>query len=126
VTAKKLLRTVQFATTLALGLTLAACGEGAAPDACVVDVPKTCPANAPSYNAQVQPLMANRCLPCHAPGGVADARRDFTTHERVAQHRSAMLTQLSACLMPPANGTPLQPHERQLLLQWLVCDAPNN
>ncbi|HET6346669.1 MAG TPA: hypothetical protein VFH51_17175 [Myxococcota bacterium] len=117
---------MQFATALCLGGSLAACAGDPAPDACAVEVPKTCPADAPRYNDQVQALIASRCLPCHVPGGLADARHDFTSYERVAQHRSAMLTQLSACLMPPANGAPLEPHERQVLLQWLVCDAPNN
>jgi uncharacterized membrane protein len=127
----QVLKIAKILQIAALLTPLAACGPtgGDGSDtlgSCPNDLPKTCPAAPPSYTTEVQPLIARHCLQCHGPGGIADARRDFSTYAHVAAQQSIMLDQVYACLMPPANGTPLDPNERQTLLQWLVCHAPNN
>jgi hypothetical protein len=37
-----------------------------------------------------------------------------------------VLTEVYACQMPPVDADPLSATERQALLAWLVCGAPNN
>ena len=82
----------------------------------------------PSYTADVAPLVHNTCLPCHAKGGTA-SDRDLTTYRGIVRIESTVLSQIYSCDMPPADAGPdaaLTAPERTLLLQWLVCGAPNN
>jgi len=37
-----------------------------------------------------------------------------------------VLTRIYGCVMPPASAPPLTPEERQTLLSWFVCGAPEN
>jgi hypothetical protein len=104
-----------------------ACGSShpAATDRCPQDLPAACPANPPSYQTDVAPMLAARCATCHSPGG-AGSPFDFTTYDSVFANRSAILNQVYACNMPPKGAAGLDPAQRQTLLGWLVCGAPNN
>jgi hypothetical protein len=102
---------------------------GGSPDAgvldCPNDLPQACPTPAPSYVSEVQPLIANRCVPCHSPGGLA-SDRPLDDYTNVYKRRGTVLNEVYTCLMPPADAGQLSDAERKQLLSWLVCDAPNN
>lgn len=107
---------------------LVGCGDPAADGGCPSNLPASCPAPAqiPSYRTDIAPIIQGRCLGCHGPGGVAQARHDFTTYATIHAQRSAILNQVYSCLMPPAPAPPPTADERRLLLAWLVCMAPDN
>jgi hypothetical protein len=86
----------------------------------------TCPASAPSYANDVALIVAHRCLPCHGDGGIEVATHDLRTYGAVFAQRGAVLDQVFSCTMPPADAGPLASDERQTLLTWLECHAPNN
>jgi hypothetical protein len=84
----------------------------------------TCPSPAPGYSEAIAPLIAERCMPCHAPGGVSGHL--LQTYPEVYGLRQEAFFQVSECLMPPAGATPLSADERTALLTWFVCKAPDN
>ncbi len=107
-------------------------GAGGGPDlgradggGCPNDLPAACPAQVPSYAADIAPLLQRRCLVCHAPGGPA-ASRPLTSYAAVYTLRTTVLSQVYGCVMPPPGATPLTGAERASLLAWLVCKAPDN
>jgi hypothetical protein len=107
-------------------LALAACEPVPPPGSCPDDLPAACPVQAPSYQAEVAPLLEARCVGCHAAGQVA-SNRLLDGYGSVFSQRAAVLRQTYACQMPPADaGAPLTAAERAVLLGWLVCGAPPN
>ena len=109
-----------------LGLALMACGSHPAATAvCPQDLPAACPSNVPSYQMDVAPIFAQRCVVCHSPDG-SDAQRDYVHYTAIYANRGAILDQVYACNMPPSGATAPTPSERTKLLTWLVCGAPNN
>jgi hypothetical protein len=109
----------------ALGCTSSSPAPATDAGACGNDLPRACPTQVPSYKTDIAPLIMNRCLHCHAPGG-QESSRDFTTYQGVYTYRSAILDQVYACSMPPADQPQPTAPERTLLLDWLVCHAPDN
>jgi hypothetical protein len=107
---------------LALLVTIAVAACGGEELSCPNDLP-ACPSPAPSYSADVAPLVQRRCAPCHFPGGTA-AEHNLATYDRVFAQRGIVLNQIYTCRMPP--DAPLVGEERTLFLEWLECDAPNN
>lgn len=107
-------------------LALLVCGcSGSDGGACPSDLPAACPTPVPSYQADIAPLIAVRCGPCHAAGGQA-VDRPLMSYAAVYGSRSLVLNQVYGCVMPPAGAAGLQASERAALLGWLVCHAPNN
>jgi len=102
---------------------MAACG-GSEPVDCP-NLSTTCPDPKLSYASDVRPIINARCTTCHSPGG-QEPSRDFTTYGGVFQQRQAVLTQAYSCRMPPAGNAQPTTQERQTLVAWLVCGAPNN
>jgi cbb3-type cytochrome c oxidase subunit III len=94
--------------------------------ACPRDLPAGCESPAPSWMNVVQPIVAERCNACHGVGGVEQAAFDFSTYEGVRKAFGSVLNNVYGCLMPPPDAGALTPEERQALLAWLVCSAPNN
>jgi hypothetical protein len=92
-------------------------------DSCPRDLPMSCPSPTPSYAGQVSQIIANRCLSCHTPGGPG-ASVPLASWTQVNSRFSSVLDQVYACRMPQDAGLPTD--ERQALLGWLVCMAPNN
>ncbi len=90
----------------------------------------TGPATPPSWQGDVQPLIATYCLTCHSDGGVAPSTFDYTSYAGVFKNRAEMLTQIYQCLMPLTDASPpaAQPSlaDRQTIVSWLVCGAPDN
>jgi hypothetical protein len=84
----------------------------------------------PSFKNDVQPLIDKYCLACHGDGGIEVAMFDYTTYQGIAQHTAQMVTQVYQCAMPPLDASPLPPMptvaERETILAWIACGAPNN
>ena len=100
--------------------------DAAAP-ACPAVVPANCPTT-PSYANDIAPIFKRSCMTCHSPGGDS-ADVDLTTYVGIANRESTVLTDVHQCSMPPAGAptsTNVTSADRQLILQWLVCGAPNN
>lgn len=79
----------------------------------------------PSWASDIQPVVQSVCDDCHRTGGMA-ADKPFASYGDVYTRRSAILNQIYSCYMPPPNSVALTPSQRQALLAWLVCGAPNN
>ncbi len=93
---------------------------------CPNDLPQSCPANPPSYQNDVAPIIQAYCLQCHSPGGAA-ADRPFIDYAHVQAQLMMILDQVYACNMPPADaGLHMTEQQRLTLLTWLVCGGPNN
>jgi len=91
---------------------------------CPSDLPASCPSSgAPSYSAVVAPILAQRCVSCHSPGGI-EANSPLDSYDAVYARRGSVLNQVYACMMP--QDAPLSSADRQALMTWLVCGAPNN
>lgn len=117
-------QTAAFPTTIDLGPTDLA-GDDLA-SLCPNNLPADCPNDmGPSYMSQIGPLVDDRCVPCHSPGGLA-SDKPLQTYSEVHNLRSEVLTQVYSCTMPPADAGVLSPAQRLMLLQWLVCHSPNN
>jgi cytochrome c553 len=120
-----------LSTAAAAGV-VAACSptsDSGAGTACP-DLNTDCPSAPPSWSNDVQPILATYCLRCHGDGGVEQSQFDYTTYAGVYEHRSIMLTQVYQCQMPPSDASPpaVMPttHDRQTLVSWLACNAPDN
>ena len=92
---------------------------------CPDDLPGACPSTPPSYAKDVAPAIQSSCTPCHAPGGGASDRL-LTDYADAFANRGSALNQIHACRMPPRGAPPLSDANRKILLDWLVCGAPNN
>jgi uncharacterized membrane protein len=109
-----------LATSVGLGCSPAAAVK------CPDDNP-TCPSPAPSYQADVGPLIAKYCSRCHAADGGAtillQSFEDVTsTHDHQISH---VLTRIKACIMPPADQPQPTAVERTTILSWFACCETN-
>jgi hypothetical protein len=78
----------------------------------------------PSYARDVAPILQDNCVTCHSPKG--GYGYNLVTYEEVHDQAGAMITWISDCTMPPSTYPPLETTQRQTLLDWLACGAPNN
>jgi uncharacterized membrane protein len=92
---------------------------------CPNDLPASCPAAPPSYAGDIRPIVDVRCSPCHFPGGAAQDKL-FVTYDDVHARRRDMLNQIYNCRMPPSDAGQLSAEEREKMLAWFKCEAPNN
>lgn len=121
----------QLAAALSLGLLAGAGCSGETPRSdlatgqCPNDLPQSCPAAVPSYQADIMPLLKRACTECHSASGIVP-NRPLDNYNSVYSQRQAVLTQVYACRMPPPGAPPLSTADRQLLLTWLICQSPNN
>ena len=120
------MRSCGTATGLVMAIVLWGCGTAAPAGSCPNDWPTSCPSPAPSYDAVVSQIFHTRCVTCHFTGSTITARA-FDTYANVSLDQQPIFYQVSQCLMPyPDGGNPLTTAERQALLGWIVCGAPNN
>jgi len=86
-------------------------------------------AEAPPF-AEVQTIVASRCVSCHAarptqdgfaapPKGVV-----METPVQIRRWAAAMRQQVQTEAMPPGNLTEITPDERAKLLAWVAAGAP--
>ena len=91
---------------------------------CPTDTP-TCPSPAPTYQADVGPLIAKYCARCHATDGgdpgVLLQGYDDVTGTQVAHVRS----RITMCRMPPADQPQPTAAERTTILGWFACCEAN-
>lgn len=92
---------------------------------CPDDLPAACAAPPPSYAKEVAPAIQASCTPCHAAGGSA-SNRLLTDYADAFANRGSVLNQIHACRMPPVDAPPLSAANRKILLEWVVCGAPND
>jgi hypothetical protein len=106
-------------------IVLVGCGPDA-PKGCLYQTP-VCPDPPPSYAGEVNAIIQATCVGCHGPGG-QEAIRPFTTWQDIDSHAYAgpMQRQVLGCLMPPADSPQLSDAQKQALVGWLTCGAPNN
>lgn len=119
---------VRRALLLALALAGVACSDPPppSPSSCPQDLPASCPSQVPSYATDIVPLVEQRCFPCHTGTGAAGPNYNFSTYPGVFARRSSILNQVYACNMPPPDAGQPTTAERNALLAWLVCHAPQN
>lgn len=93
------------------------------PDTSCPAAPTACPPSMPSYEHDVVPIMQRDCIPCHSTntGG-----KDESTYDLASGQKSSILFQVNDCLMPPSGSPQLSPQDRNTLLDWIECGAPNN
>jgi hypothetical protein len=129
---------VRFSSAALALLAIVGCGNGgrssddlavspdmARPELCPSDLPTACPTPEPSWDGGVQAIIDAKCVVCHQAGGLA-FDKPFTDYANVYGYRGEMLNQVYSCYMPPPDAGQLDPSERQQLLGWFVCGAPNN
>jgi predicted MPP superfamily phosphohydrolase len=80
-----------------------------------------CNGPAPSYTADVQPVLEKRCFSCHTGDGSAASDFDFSHLEGVHAARRDIAKQITAHAMPPR--APLAASESDLLLRWIACST---
>jgi len=73
----------------------------------------------------VSPIISDKCLPCHFSGNTLSSIA-LSDQAHVKSQLSMALTQVYHCNMPPSDAPGLTSDERQSLLRYLVCGAPNN
>jgi hypothetical protein len=88
-------------------------------------LPSSCPTPPPSYQTDVEPILNTYCNICHYTNSTI-AKGDFTTYAGVYNYRGACLDQIYGCAMPPVTSIQLNAADRQTLLAWFVCSAPDN
>jgi uncharacterized membrane protein len=92
-----------------------------------------CPeAGAPSFAGDVYPnVFVPVCANCHAPGG-QEATMPFTSYAQIYGTNGNVAREIfnqvfESCLMPPSNApAPLTDDQRQTLLDWFACGAPDD
>jgi hypothetical protein len=89
----------------------------------------------PSFDTDVLPIFHQVCDNCHAPDASAPERQMpyLTSYQQIygtnggSEARAINVQIFDNCAMPPANApVPLSADQRQTLLAWLACGAPNS
>jgi uncharacterized membrane protein len=90
-----------------------------------VTMPASCPTTTPSYKTDVAPVLANYCASCHAAGG-EQSDKPLDTYQGASSLVTNMENQIAGCSMPPSSDAQPTAAERETVLAWIVCGAPNN
>lgn len=99
-------------------------GQGSSKSSCN-GASTTCPQVPPSYATDVSPVMFQYCTSCHGPGG-SQSGKPLDSYGGVASLASKVQSKLGDCSMPPASSPQPSGAERDAVLGWLACGAPNN
>lgn len=120
-------------TVLVLALALAplGCHQAQAVNCPPAPSVLVCPeAGAPSFSDVYSTVFVPVCQRCHISGG-EESTMPFLTYQQIygknAGEVNEIKQQVLSCLMPPP-GEPevLTDDQRQLLLDWIGCGAPND
>jgi hypothetical protein len=85
-----------------------------------------CVSPAPSFAADVVPILDARCNGCHDPALPAGPW-PLHDYQDVVDWRGVVVESLLNCTMPPPEaGPPLPEDERQRLFAWVACGTPDN
>jgi hypothetical protein len=119
------LRAICVAATLAL----CACGGGSGgPKTSALTCDPldagTCDTDGPTYEANIQPILARSCLPaCH--DGSPDAAWPLTDFDDITAWTTYIQSDMINCTMPPADaGLSITTAERTAIVHWLGCGHP--
>ena len=107
-------------------IALDAAFDSADEPSCPTDWPDACVLPIPSWMNSVQRTVNNFCYPCHFPNGLEYPRVDLSSYKAVHGISGGVLGLVKACAMPPPDAAQPTPAEREALVAWLVCAAPNN
>jgi uncharacterized membrane protein len=83
----------------------------------------SCGGAAPTYIADVRPVLERRCFTCHANDGPAAEEHDFTHVATLRAQRRQLVDEVTERAMPPQDRPQLTDAEAQTLLQWVACGA---
>jgi uncharacterized membrane protein len=106
----------------------ASCGPSGGAPSCPSQTTPVCPDQQPDFATDVMPVLQAVCDNCHAPGG-EEASIPFTTYAQITspRYKTTAFTEVFNCVMPPANAPqPLTDEQRQTLLAWFACGAPEH
>lgn len=92
---------------------------------CGASTPASCPSTTPSYATDVAPLMAKYCTSCHIAGG-QESDKPLDSHAALSGQSGDVQGQIAGCDMPPSGSTQPTDAERNTILAWIVCGAPDN
>lgn len=83
-----------------------------------------CPAQVPSYTNDVAPLLDRECNnTCHAPGA---GPWPLTDRQSLIDWTDLIVRDTENCSMPPPDAGALTTGERDTIVGWFACGAPNN
>ncbi|MES1208180.1 MAG: hypothetical protein ABUS79_19770 [Pseudomonadota bacterium] len=110
-----------------------ACTQQPAADSCpTAPVDPPCPDAIPSFARDVYPnVFALSCVRCHSPTG-EEPKTPLTSYQDIygtggAEAREIYFQVFEACLMPPPSAPEqLFDGQRQKLLDWFGCGAPDS
>jgi hypothetical protein len=120
-----------LAICVAAALSLGACGSSsnapAAPSCAPLDGldgGAACAADGPTYEANIQPILARSCLPaCHDDS--PDAAWPLTDFDDIKAWTTYVVSDIIHCTMPPAGSTlTITNEERSQIVRWLGCGNP--
>ncbi len=92
---------------------------------CAGNVPTTCTQTTPSYATDVSPLLYQYCTSCHQPGG-SQSGKPLDTWANVSNLSSKVESKVADCSMPPSSSPQPTAADRDVILSWIACGAPNN
>jgi mono/diheme cytochrome c family protein len=117
------------ALSLVLFLSVLGCGghDGNPPSSCSVTLPPACPdpAAPTSFAHDVAPIFASVCATCHTPGKQMGTV-PLDNYSQIYSRRGTILNQIFTCLMPPIDGPQATNDQLMTIVNWLMCDAPEN
>ena len=125
-------RRLPKAAVLALALASFGCHKSAVE--CTPPPAVACPdGGGPSFETDVLPIFQQVCDNCHAPDAPVPQTPYFTNYQQIygtsggSEVSTINVWVFDNCEMPPANApVPLSEDQRQTLLVWLACGAPNS
>lgn len=119
----------------ALALVLGACSDGsgqpdggmggvdAGPIECNVTAPTECIEPAPTYETDIKPILQARCVSCHY--GMEGGPWPLTEYSHVTDWSGDIRARMLTCGMPPPDaGIEMPTAEREKILMWIRCGAP--
>jgi hypothetical protein len=90
---------------------------------CDVVAPRACPDPKPTYTADVEPILQERCIGCHS--GMPNGPWPLTSYTHVASWFAELQGAMLSCAMPPPDsGVPMETEERETILTWIRCNLP--
>jgi hypothetical protein len=94
--------------------------------ACIALDAGVCPTPPPSFAADIQPLLDRSCnRTCHGAPGTG--LWPLVGYQNVADWGASISYDVGGCWMPPGDAGPgVTETERQTIVDWVSCGAPNN
>jgi len=79
----------------------------------------------PSYASDVSPIFFQYCTSCHEANG-SQSGKPLDSWSNASKLSSKVKDQVSGCSMPPDGNPQPSAAERDVILSWIACGAPNN